>query len=110
MYLCKPSWKSKGNKNEWISVDLGAVSKIEKVYFHWVNKPLSGKVQLSNDGKEWNDVATIGAESEIALKKASARYIRAMLDSTANGEAFELAELEVFGRGGVKAVAARQAT
>lgn len=26
LYLCKPSWKSKGNKNEWISVDLGAVS------------------------------------------------------------------------------------
>ena len=30
------SWKSKSNKNEWISVDLGAVSKIEKVCFHWV--------------------------------------------------------------------------
>ena len=101
------SWKSKSNKNEWISVDLGAVSKIEKVCFHWVNKPISGKVQLSNNGKEWHDVATIADKSEIALSKAKGRYVRALLDSTANGEAFELAELEVFGRGGVKAVAAK---
>jgi hypothetical protein len=101
------SWKSKSNKNEWISVDLGAVSKIDKICFHWVNKPVSGTIQLSNDGTQWKDVATIGAEAEIALKKASARYVRVLLDSTANGEAFELAELEVFGRGGVKAEAAK---
>ena len=101
------SWRSAGNKNEWISVDLGAVSKIDKVCFHWINKPTSGKVQLSNDGKAWKDVATIGAASEIILSKAQARYLRATLDSTANGEAFELAELEVFGRGGVKAEAAK---
>ena len=69
------SWKSAGNRNEWVSVDLGAVSKIEKICFHWVNKPVSGKIQLSNDGKEWNDVVTFAEESEIALPKLFASVI-----------------------------------
>ena len=95
----RSAWKSAGGKDEWIAVDLGAVAAMDKVVFHWVNGPVSGKLQLSKDGEKWKDAAPLAAEIPL---KAKARYVRAILDATADGEPFELEELEVWGRGGVK--------
>lgn len=107
--VLQSTWKSGSNKNEWIAVDLGSVSKIDKVKFHWVNAPVVGTVQVSIDDKEWSDVATIGAATEITFPTVNARYVRAKLASTANDAPFELGEFEVFGRGGTKTVPAKAA-
>ncbi|MCR5017819.1 MAG: discoidin domain-containing protein [Bacteroidales bacterium] len=91
-------WKSAGSENEWVDVDLGATYTLEKSVFHWLNPAASGKVQVSRDGKSWKDVAIIGTEQEIDLGGARGRYVRAVLDSTDNGEPFELSEWEIIGR------------
>ncbi len=97
------AWKSAGSRDEWISVDLGAVSTVDKVVFHWLNAPVSGRLLISSDGTRWKAVATLGAEAEIRFRKARGRYVKAMLDTTADGKPFELEEWEIWGSGGVKA-------
>ena len=103
------SWKSATGKDEWITVDLGSVSKIDKVKFQWLNAPVAGKLQVSMDDKQWSDVAAIGAASEIAFPKVEARYVRAVLERTANEAPFELSEWQVFGKGGTKTIPAKAA-
>ena len=95
----RSAWKSAGGKDEWIAVDLGAKSSIEKIVFHWLNGPASGRLQLSKDGEKWKDAGPLAREMSL---KARARYVKAVLDATSDGEPFELEELEVWGHGGVK--------
>ena len=91
-------WKSAGSENEWIEVDLGTGCTLEKAGFHWLNAPVSGKVEVSRDGKSWKAVAMLGADAEVDLGGAKGRYVRAVLDCTENGEPFELSEWEIIGR------------
>ena len=90
------SWKSASDRDEWIEVDLGEVCPLEKAVFHWINPAVSGAVLVSNDGKAWKNVAALDGD-EVKLG-AKGRYVRATLDSTENGEPFELSELEIIGR------------
>ena len=100
------SWKSAGKEDEWVSIDLGAVSTFNKMAFVWVNGPLKATVQVSVDGEKWKDVATFeGAESEIKFSRTKGRYVRLCLSGTENGQPFELSEWEVYGKGGTQAVA-----
>ena len=123
-------WKSATDKNEWIAVDLGSVSKIDKVRFYWLNAPVAGTLQVSLDGKSWTDVTTFGvntlqvslddgktwlqgttygADSVVSFPKVEARYVRALLENTANNCPFELSEWEIYGKGGTKTIAAKAA-
>lgn len=88
----RSAWKSAGSRDEWISVDLGAVSTVDKAVFHWLNAPVSGRLLISSDGTRWKAVATLGAEAEIRFRKARGRYVKAVLDTTADGGPFELEE------------------
>ena len=94
------SWKSEGAKDEWIAVDLGNEAQIDRMVFHWINAPVAGRIQISQDGKDWKDIQEIGNEAEITFPKVSGRYVRALLDATADGKPFELGEWEVYGKGG----------
>ena len=98
------SWKSLTAENEWVAVDLGAVSKIDKVCFSWLNAPAKGVLQVSSDGQKWSDVADIDGAAEVSFKPVKGRYVRAMLTCSADGMPFELGEMQVWGRGGVKVV------
>ena len=98
--LCS-SWKSASGKNEWICVDLGATSTIDKVVFRWKNAPVSGKLCVSEDRSQWKEVAVLDASGEKSFPKTKGRYVKALLDATANGKPFELEEWEIWGRGGV---------
>jgi len=93
------SWKSAGAENEWVCVDLGSVSSFDRMLFHWQNPPVSGRVQVSEDNVSWTDWADLSG-SEIH-KKGKARYVRALLDRTADGRPFELKEWEIMGTGGL---------
>ena len=103
------TWRSATEKNEWIAIDLGSISKIDMVSFHWVNAPVGGVLQVSQDGKIWNDLVAFASEKEVTFPKTKTRYVRAVLNKTSNGEPFELAEFEVYGKGGAKTVPAKAA-
>lgn len=95
------SWKSEGTANEWIYIDLGAVSSFDRMEFIWENAPASGMIQVSDDAETWTDICPVW-NAEGAGGKG--RYVRALLDKTADGRPFELKEWKVFGCGGVVAV------
>lgn len=98
------AWRSAGAADEWVSVDFGFPSSFDKLVFHWLNPAASGEVLVSNDALVWTSVAKVdGAEDfgEVKLAKAAkGRFVKVMFDGSADGRPLELAELEVFGRGG----------
>ena len=98
-------WKSAGSADEWVAVDLGATCKVDKAVFRWQNVPYSGKLLASIDGSHWQTIAHIGAYHEVTFKRTWARYFKAALDSTANGQPFELAEWELWGEEPIKEAA-----
>ena len=106
------AWKSAAAENEWICVDLGAVSSLDKIVLSWKNAPVSGHIETSKDARKWNKATTFTKDdaSQIKLGGKRARFVRAVLDRTADGLPFELDELEVYGRGGIvlKAQPARE--
>ena len=97
------AWMSAGTGEEWVYVDLGSRSKFDLVRLHWVNKALVGRVEVSDDAKNWSTVAHLhGGEAlvdEISCKGIG-RYVRVLMQQSANGENYVLSEVEVMGRGG----------
>lgn len=97
-------WISGGAKDEWLTVDLGAKSRLGQMRLLWRNAPAAGSVLVSKDGRNWKKAASLGnaaagnplAEETISLS-GSARWIKLQLDSTADGKPFILSELQLQG-------------
>ncbi len=102
------AWRSAGAADEWVTVDLGFESEFDKLVFHWLNPAVSGEILTSYDNIVWTSVARIGSAADFGevklAKSARARYVRAAFAASADGRPLELAELEVYGRGGAAAV------
>ena len=100
------SWKSAGTGEEWVYVDLGAPATFDKVNLHWINKAVDGKIQVSEDAETWKDVCDLpGGDAQTDEMSASGKgqYVRVLCNKSANGEPYELSEIEVFGKGGLVA-------
>ncbi len=100
------SWMSASAKEEWVYVDLGSQSDFDQVKLHWINKAVKGKVQVSDDTKTWNDLAELpGGESKVdeISVKGKGRYVRVLMQQSANDKCYLLSELEVMGKGGLVA-------
>lgn len=94
------TWKA--TKGDWAYVDLGAVADIEEVRLHWLDEGMQGVLEVSDDTRNWKPYAGTQENSKVqSIKaKAKARYVR-----ITNTDAACLSEMEVYGRGGMKAVA-----
>lgn len=102
------AWMSATADEEWLYVDLGSRSEFDKVNLHWINKAVKGKIQVSDDAKQWKDAAELpggdGLNDEITLNdKLQARYVRVLMQEPANGSRYILSEMEVMGKGGLVA-------
>lgn len=105
------SWKSAGAGEEWLYVDFGASADFDKINLHWINKAIAGKVQASDDAKTWKDVAELpGTDAQEDQIEASGkgRYVRVLCQKSANGQPYELSEIQVFGKGGLVASPAHE--
>ncbi|WP_078083248.1 glycosyl hydrolase [Microbulbifer mangrovi] len=98
-------WSSAWSDPQWISVDLAAVSTIDRVVLKW--EAAYGRaydIQVSDDGQAWNTVASVtdsdGGEDVISGLAASGRYLRVFINERATGWGASLWELEVYGSGG----------
>jgi hypothetical protein len=107
------AWMSAGSAEEWVSVDLGARCVIDRVSLYWIARAAEGSVQVSDDEAKWTDVRRVGAGvsaegvEEIRLvAPVRGRYVRVLMTRPATALGYVLSELEVWGRGGVVAVAA----
>ena len=102
------AWMSATAGEEWLYVDLGSRSEFDKVNLHWINKAVKGKIQVSDDAKQWKDAAELpggdGLNDEITLNdKLQARNVRVLMQESANGSRYILSEMEVMGKGGLVA-------
>ncbi len=97
------AWMSLSNGEEWVYVDLGSRSTFDTVKLHWIDKATQGKIQTSNDAKQWTDVADLpggeGLIDEIPVK-GNARYVRVLMTGAAS-QHYLLSELEIMGKGGL---------
>lgn len=65
-------WKSDLTKKtdakiQWLYVDLGTEADFDQVNLFWINKARNGKIQVSNDAKNWSDIATLGQQKQKGL-------------------------------------------
>jgi len=106
-YNFSSSWKSAGNGEEWVYVDLGAVSTFDRVVLDWIERAAAGSIQTSNDAKTWKTVQALPATGTVDDLKlspaASARYVRVLMTEPASPGGYILSEMEVYGKGGLVA-------
>jgi hypothetical protein len=112
-YEFTSAWMSAGSAEEWVSVDLGARCAFDRVTLSWIARAAEGSVQVSDDEVKWTDVHRVGAGvsaegvEEIRLgAPVHARFVRVLMTRPTSPFGYILSELEVWGRGGVVAVAA----
>ncbi len=100
------AWMSATSDEEWVYVDLGSRSEFDKVKLNWLNKAVKGKVQVSDDARSWIDLADLpGGENPVdEIKvKGEGRYVRVLMNESANDDRYILSEMEVMGKGGLVA-------
>jgi len=104
-YHFSSAWKSAGNGEEWVYVDLGAVSTFDRVVLSWIERAVAGSIQTSNDAKTWKtvqDLPSSGQTDDLKLARpASGRYVRVLMTKPASPGGYILSELEVYGKGGM---------
>ena len=101
------AWRSLGNRDEWVTVDLGAPATINGISLPWVNNPSSGNIQISDDNKNWKTIATLSNHKNelIKLDDVTGRYVRInMIEPNKNKQPFCLKEVLIMGNGGTIAV------
>ncbi|GLX66706.1 discoidin domain-containing protein [Paenibacillus glycanilyticus] len=74
-------WTSASNRPQWLKIDLGAASRMDRVVLNWGTAfGKAYQIQISGDGKKWKDVYATktgnGGVDEITFKEAEARYVR----------------------------------
>ncbi|WP_285748798.1 PQQ-dependent sugar dehydrogenase [Lentzea sp. NBRC 105346] len=97
-------WRSGHDRLQWLSVDLGAMSTINRVVLRWGNRcAREYKVQTSPEGVYWRDVHTVtrghGGDDNINLT-AFGRFVRVYM-SRPCFFGYEMNEFEVHGTPGV---------
>jgi hypothetical protein len=107
-HLFTSAWMSAGVGEEWLLVDLGTEARFDKVNIHWINKAVEGKILVSTDGRKWKEVGLLpgGPERIDALNFGSdqvGRYVQLRMTKSGDGGSYVMSEVEVWGRGGLKA-------
>ncbi|MBR3013677.1 MAG: discoidin domain-containing protein, partial [Bacteroidaceae bacterium] len=94
------TWRSATSGEEWVYVDFGSEARFDEVTLHWINRASAGALQVSDDAKTWKDIAAL-SEADNYKVSGRGRYLRVLLTQSANGQPYELSELQVMGRGAV---------
>lgn len=95
-------WQSDANEDNYITVDLGTTTKINRVKLYWCeNYGSEYKIQVSSDGKVYTDVVHVtdgtgGTVTHLLPNGTIARYVRmqGIRSSASNG--YSLCEFEVY--------------
>ncbi len=99
------AWRSLGNKDEWVTIDLGASATIDKIKLYWLEKATLYNIRVSDDNKNWQPIAasdkTLNNLTTLDAKNVTARYVR--LNMKGGSKPYSLKEIEVWGNGGLTA-------
>ncbi len=94
-------WESLATPPQWISVDLGVPTRINRVVIKWEAAYASAySVQISNEGSAWTDAYATssgnGGTDEIFLAPVETRFVRVYCAQRGTNYAFSIFELEVY--------------
>lgn len=105
-YNFTSAWKSLGNKEEWVYVDLGTTCTFSQVNLYWVRRAIAGSIQVSDDAATWKDVKGLepNVDKYTLSQPAKGRYVRILMKQPSSPDGYILSELEVLGQGGFKVV------
>ena len=102
-------WASNYNDAEWIYVDLGATTTINRVLLNW--EAAYGKayqIQVSNNASSWTTIYSTttgdGATDDLAIS-GSGRYVRMNGVTRGTGYGYSLWEFQVYGSGAASSAA-----
>lgn len=105
------AWMPDAGQDQWLCIDFGARAVFDQVKLFWVEKPVTGQLEVSEDGTSWNRIADLpggnGLTDEIKVR-GEGRFLRLSGLNAAEGGAIVLSECQVFGRGGLVARPAPQ--
>lgn len=94
-------WASQSSDPQWISVDIGKVTNIDRVVLNW--EAAYGKayqIQVSTNGLNWTDVYSItngdGGIDNISFAPTDARYVRMYGTQRGTTFGYSLWEFEVY--------------
>lgn len=77
------AWMSAKAGTQWVYVDLGTQCEFDKVRLHWINKARSGRIESSDDARNWKTVAQLpagnGKTDEVACPGGKGRYVRVLM-------------------------------
>lgn len=101
------AWRSLGNRDEWVTVDLGTPAELSRIHLYWVNRPSSGNIQVSDDNIHWQTVQEFKNEhlpfkNNIQIvqlnDQTKGRFVRInMIEPNKNGQPFCLKEISIDG-------------
>ena len=101
------AWRSLGNRDEWVTVDLGTPAELSRIHLYWVNRPSSGNIQISDDNIHWQTVQEFKNEhlpfkNNIQIvqlnDQTKGRFVRInMIEPNKNGQPFCLKEISIDG-------------
>ena len=97
------AWRSLGNRDEWVTVDLGAISTVHQINLYWVNNPSSGNIQISDDNKNWKTISNLAKKlpknnTEVINVDSKGRFVRInMIEPNKNGQQFCLRDIHIGG-------------
>ena len=95
-------WESATSDPQWIYVDLGGVTSINKVKLYWeAAYAKTYKLQISSDASTWTDVYSTstgdGGWDEVSFTAANARYVRMYGTQRGTQYAYSMYEFEIYG-------------
>jgi GT2 family glycosyltransferase len=98
------AWMSAEGGDQWVYVDLGDTAAVDKLRLYWMRHLPKGHVDISDDARSWRTIATLPETGEPYYElpaKGHGRYVRVSVEGY--NKPYMLAEMEVFGRGGLMA-------
>lgn len=98
-------WRSKSAGEQWIYVDLGAISTTNEVKLFWgAAYAKTYTIEVSTDKINWQSVYATstgnGGIDSIPLASISARYVKLKTTTSALPSGYSLIEFEIYGTGG----------
>src|SRR5258706_2649063 len=108
-------WSSAFSDPQWIQVDLGATTSINRVRLNWEAAYATAyQIQTSNDGSSWTTIYSTtsgnGGLDDLTGLSGSGRYVRMYGTTRATPYGDSLWEFEVYGSSGPAATATRTPT
>ncbi len=97
------AWMAGGQGEEWVYVDLGVSSEIDRIALTWISRAAEGAIQVSDNAQTWSTIHALDSSDIHLAQPAHARYVRVLMTKPASTDGYLLSELEVFGRGGLVA-------